>query len=195
MFAELGTIQFEVVGSPEGIESERGYGYAEQQVIEAQPRLQWTGDSLERLSFELLLHASLANPELQAAALRAAAETHQAMPLVLGNGTLRGYFVIETITTRAAQLDAGGAPIALRLRLELKQSALDSMLDPGAPAVPNFVPLGLLDSSSTASAPAASLSPAGLSALLGNPAPSAPATAIQQPGDISAAAITRRVAR
>ncbi|MGC1675967.1 MAG: phage tail protein [Candidatus Binataceae bacterium] len=195
MFAELGTIQFEVVGSPEEIESERGYGYAEQQVIEAQPRLQWTGDGLERLSFELLLHASLANPGIQAAALRAAAETHQAMPLVLGNGTLRGYFVIETITTRAAQLDAGGAPIALRLRLGLKQSALDSILDPGASAVPNFVPLGLLDSSSTASAPAASLSPAGLSALLENPAPSAPATAIQQPGDISSAAITRRVAR
>lgn len=195
MFAELGTIQFEVVGSPEGIESERGYVYAEQRVIEAQPRLQWTGDSLERLSFDLLLHASLANPELQAAALRAAAATHQAMPLVLGNGTLRGYFVIETITTRAAQLDAGGAPIALRLRLGLKQWPLDSLLDPGAAALLNFAPLGLLSSSSTASAPAASLSPTGLSALLGNPPPSAPATPIQQPGDISTAAITRSVAR
>jgi len=195
LFAELGPIQFEVVGSPKGIESERNYIYAEQPIIEAQPRLQWTGDSLERLSFDLLLHASIANPELQAVALRVAAETHQAMPLVLGNGTLRGFFVIESITTRAAQLGAGGAPIALRMRLGLKEWALDSVLDPGAPAAPSFAPLGLLNSSSVASAPSASLSPAGLSALLGNPPPSAPATPVQQPGDISTAAITRSAAR
>ncbi|MHB8382570.1 MAG: phage tail protein [Candidatus Binataceae bacterium] len=195
MFALLGLIRFEVVGSPEGIESELGYGYAEQPVIEAQPRLQWMGDSLERLAFDLLLHASLGNPELQAAALRVAAETHQAMPLVLGNGILRGLFVIETITTRSAQLDAGGAPIALRLRLGLKEWALDSILDPGAPAVPGFAPLALLGASSVAAPPASPLSPAGLSALLGNPASSGPASALQQPGDISTAAITRSVAR
>lgn len=195
MFAELGPIRFEVIGSPEGIESQRRYLYAEQPVIDAQPRLQWTGDDLERLSFELLLHASFTNPELQATALRVAAETHQAMPLVLGNGVFRGFFVIETIATRAAQLDAGGTAIALRLRLGLKEWALDSVLDPGAPIVPNFAPLGLMTGSSIASAPPAPLAPAGLSALLGNPAPSAPATSILQPGDVSAAAITRAVAR
>ena len=195
MFAELGLIRFEVIGSPVGIESERNYVYAEQPVIEAQPRLQWTGDGLERLSFELLLHASFTNPELQALALRVAAETHQAMPLVLGNGIFRGFFVIETIATRAAQLDAGGAPIALRLRLGLKEWALDSMLDPGAAIVPSFAPLGLIAGSSNTSAPPTPLAPAGLSALLGNPAPSAPPTAILQPGDVSTAAITRSVAR
>ncbi|MGH7779737.1 MAG: phage tail protein [Candidatus Binataceae bacterium] len=192
MFAELGPIRFEVVGSPEGIESERRYDYARQPVIGAQPRLQWTGDDLERLSFELLLHASFTNPELQAAALRAAAQTHQAMPLVLGNGVFRGFFVIETITTRAAQLDAGGAAIALRLRVRLTQWALDSVLDPGAPILPSFAPLGLTTGLSSANA---SLAPAGLSVLLGNAAPTAPATAILQPGDISTAAITRSVAR
>ncbi|MGH7247594.1 MAG: phage tail protein, partial [Pseudomonadota bacterium] len=151
-----------------------------------------TGDDLERLSFELLLHASFTNPELQAAALRAAAQTHQAMPLVLGNGVFRGFFVIETITTRAAQLDAGGAAIALRLRVRLTQWALDSVLDPGAPILPSFAPLGLITGLSSTNA---SLAPAGLSALLGNAAPTAPATAILQPGDISTAAITRSVAR
>jgi len=195
LFAELGPIRFEVIGSPEGIESERRYIYAEQRVIEALPRLQWTGDSLERLSFDLLLHASFTNPELQSLALRAAAESHQAMPLVLGNGLFRGFFVIETIATRAAQLDAGGAPIALRLRLGLKEWALDSVFDPGAPILPTFAPLGLMTGSSVASAPPAALAPAGLSALLGNLAPSAPATPILQPGDVSSAAITRRVAR
>lgn len=192
MFAELGPIRFEVVGSPEGIDSERRYGYAQQPVIGAQPRLQWTGDDLERLSFELLLHVSFTNPELQAAALRAAAQTHQAMPLVLGNGVFRGFFVIETITTRAAQLDAGGSAIALRLRVGLTQWALDSVLDPGAPVLPSFAPLGLMTGLSIANA---SLAPAGLSALLGIVAPTAPATAILQPGDISTAAITRSVAR
>ncbi|HVA80974.1 MAG TPA: phage tail protein [Candidatus Binataceae bacterium] len=195
MFAELGLIRFEVIGSPEGLESERRYVYAEQPVIDAQPRLQWTGDGLELLSFELLLHASFTNPELQALALRMAAETHQAMPLVFGNGVFRGFFVIESIATRATQLDAGGAPIALRLRLGLKEWALDSILDPGAPMMPRFVPLGLISGSSNTSAPPTPLAPAGLSALLGNPAPSAPPTAILQPGDVATAAITRSAAR
>jgi hypothetical protein len=69
------------------------------------------------------------------------------------------------------------------------------MLDSAAAIVPNFAPLGLLAASSVASAPPPSPTPAGLSALLGNPAPPAPATANQQPGDIPTAAITRSVAR
>jgi phage protein U len=195
VFAELGLLKFEVIGSPEGIESERTYVYAEQPVIAAQPRLQWIGDGLERISFDLLLHASFTNPELQAIALRAAAATHQAMPLVLGSGIFRGFYVIEAIFTRAAQLDAGGAPIAIRMRIVLKEWPLASMLSSAAAGLPGFAPIALLAASSAASAAPPSLAPAGLSALVAIPAPSAPATPRQQPGDIPIAAITRSVAR
>ena len=54
MFAALGEIQFEVVGSPEGYESAGAYDFAEQRVIESKPRLQWVGDDLERLEHVVL---------------------------------------------------------------------------------------------------------------------------------------------
>ena len=86
MFAVLGDIQFEVVGSPESYESADGYDFPEQRVIESKPRLQWVGDELERLNFELMWHASFTNPATQLALLRATAATHLALPLVFGDG-------------------------------------------------------------------------------------------------------------
>ncbi len=40
MWAMLGAIPFEVVGSPEGYDSTGAYNYAEQKVIEAKPPIQ-----------------------------------------------------------------------------------------------------------------------------------------------------------
>jgi len=51
LFAALGDIQFEVVGSPEAYESAGAYDFAEQKVLESKPQLQWVGDDLERLNF------------------------------------------------------------------------------------------------------------------------------------------------
>ena len=104
MFAVLGEIQFEVVGSPEGYESAGAYDFCEQRVIESKPRLQWVGDELERLSFELMWHSSFTNPAAQLALLRATAAQHLALPLVFGNGEFRGFFVIESIEVKSQQL-------------------------------------------------------------------------------------------
>ena len=126
MFAVLGDIQFEVVGSPESYESADGYDFPEQRVIESKPRLQWVGDELERLNFELMWHASFTNPAAQLALLRATAATHLALPLVFGDGGFRGFFVIESIKVKSQQLSAGGAPIAIRVALALKEWIADA---------------------------------------------------------------------
>ncbi len=86
MFAVLGEIQFEVVGSPDAYESAGAYDFAEQKVVESKPLLQWVGDDLERLKFELMWHASFTKPAAQLALLRAMAAEHLALPLVFGNG-------------------------------------------------------------------------------------------------------------
>ena len=132
MFAALGEIQFEVVGSPEGYESAGAYDFSEQRVIESKPRLQWVGDDLERLNFELMWHSSFTNPAVQLALLRATAAQHLALPLVFGNGGFRGFFVIESIKMKSQQLSAGGAPIAIRVALALKEWIADPQLASGA---------------------------------------------------------------
>ena len=190
MFAVLGDIQFEVVGSPETYESAGAYDFAEQKVIESKPQLQWVGDDLERLKFELMWHASLTNPGAQLARLRATAAEHLALPLVFGNGGFRGFFVIESINVKSQQLSAGGSPIAIRVALALKEWSSDLPLLSSTMPVS---PLGIA-STSPASGGANVLTP-GVSALLNIPSATGTSGPNLEADDVPAAVIVRSVAR
>jgi len=195
LFAALGDIQFEVVGSPEGYESAGAYDFIEQRVIESKPRLQWVGDDLERLRFELMWHSSFTNPAVQLALLRATAAQHLALPLVFGNGGFRGFFVIESIKMKSQQLSAGGAPIAIRVALALKEWIADPQLFSGALRVATFSPLGIRTPSTGTAGSNSDGSTPGVSALLSIPS----ATGISGPNleadDVPAAVIVRGAAR
>ncbi|MFZ0676619.1 phage tail protein [Candidatus Binatus sp.] len=193
MFAALGEIQFEVVGSPEAYESARAYDFAEQKVIESKPQLQWVGDDLERLKFELIWHASFTNPAAQLALLRATAAQHLAQPLVFGDGGFRGFFVIESINVKSQQLSAGGAPISIRVALALKEWDADSILFSSAIPVAKVSPLAIATTSPEVVG-ANALTP-GVSALLstsGAPGASGPNL---EAGDVPATVIVRSTAR
>lgn len=194
MFAVLGDIPFEVVGSPEGYESTGAYDFPEQRVLESKPRLQWVGDDLERLSFELMWHSSFTNPAAQLARLRATAAQHLALPLVFGNGGFRGFFVIESIKVKSQQLSADGAPIAIRVALALKEWVADALLLSSAKPTPAVSPLGIT-TASTATAGGATASTAGLSVLLGIPAPSGTVGPNLGADDVPAAVIVRSASR
>ena len=193
MFAALGDIQFEVVGSPEAYESASAYDFAEQKVIESKPLLQWVGNDLERLKFELTWHASFTNPGAQLARLRATAAEHLALPLVFGNGGFRGFFVIESINVKSQQLSAGGSPIAIRVALALKEWIADPILLSRTTPATTFSPLGI---ATVPLRPAgASTSTAGLSVLLSTPLATGASGPNLEAGDVSAADIVRSVGR
>ena len=97
MFALLGEIIFVTLTSFEGFRSSSDYRYAEHQVVEARPRLQWLAQELQKISLEMGFHVAFTNPATQMNQLRAAGEDHQARALVFGNGVHRGYFVIDSI--------------------------------------------------------------------------------------------------
>lgn len=193
MFAALGDIQFEVVGSPESYESAAAYDFPELRVIESKPRLQWVGDELERLTFDLMWHASFTNPAAQLALLRATAAEHLALPLVFGNGGFRGFFVIESIKVKSQQLSAGGAPIAIRVALAMKEWVADSQLlsvvrAPSTPLGITTASGGTADSSSNGSTP-------GVSALLSLPAATGASAPELDADDVPLAVIVRSAAR
>jgi phage protein U len=195
LFAVLGDIQFEVVGSPESYESADGYDFPEQRVIESKPRLQWVGDELERLNFELMWHASFTNPAAQLALLRATAATHLALPLVFGDGGFRGFFVIESIKVKSQQLSAGGAPIAIRVALALKEwisdaPSLFSTLSLGA-----FTTLAITTASTGTPASGSNGTMPGVSALLNIPSATGTSGPNLEADDVPAAVIVRSVAR
>ncbi|MGC2757460.1 MAG: phage tail protein [Candidatus Binatus sp.] len=189
----MGEIQFEVVGSPEAYESARTYDFAEQKVVESKPQLQWVGDDLERLKFELMLHASFTNPAAQLALLRATAAEHLAQPLVFGDGGFRGFFVIESINVKSQQLSAGGAPISIRVALALKEWDADSILLSSAVPAATVSPLAIATTSPEVVG-ANALTP-GVSALLSIPAAAGARGPNLEAGDVPATVIVRSTAR
>lgn len=195
MFAVLGDIQFEVVGSPESYESADGYDFPEQRVIESKPRLQWVGDELERLNFELMWHASFTNPASQLALLRATAATHLALPLVFGDGGFRGFFVIESIKVKSHQLSAGGAPIAIRVALALKEWIADAQSLFSSPSLGVFTTLGITTASTGTAGSGSNGTTPGVSALLNVPSPTGTSGPNLEADDVLAAVIVRSVAR
>jgi phage protein U len=191
----LGDIQFEVVGSPESYESADGYDFPEQRVIESKPRLQWVGDELERLNFELMWHASFTNPAAQLALLRATAATHLALPLVFGDGGFRGFFVIESIKVKSQQLSAGGAPIAIRVALALKEWIADAQSLFSTLSLGAFTTLGITTASTGTPASGSNGTMPGVSALLNIPSATGTSGPNLEADDVPAAVIVRSVAR
>jgi len=195
LFAVLGEIQFEVVGSPKSYESADGYDFPEQRVIESKPRLQWVGDELERLNFELMWHASFTNPAAQLALLRATAATHLALPLVFGDGGFRGFLVIESIKVKSLQLSAGGAPIAIRVALALKEWISDAQSLFSSLSLGAFTTLGIATASTGTAASGSNTTTPGVSALLNIPSATGTSGPNLEADDVPAAVIVRSVAR
>ncbi len=189
MFALLGDIIFQVIGSPETYSDSRRYDYAEHRVVQDRPRLQWLANDLMRIRLEMLLHRSFTNPAASLLVMSEAASTHLALPLIFGNGDFRGYFVITRIDTLSRQQSGTGELFGVSVRLSLLESPSD--FDPAAPAIPPFLPIAIsaLAASTTLSGSARLSS--GVSALAAIASPSGPASAVLLPNDIPTSVIVR----
>jgi len=188
MFALLGDIPFQVVGSPEALSDSRGYDYAEHRVVQARPRLQWLADELMTIRLEMLLHRSFTDPAASLLVLLQGAETHASLPLIFGNGDFRGYFVITKIDTLSRQLSGSGDMFAVTVRLSLCESPIE--FDPAGPAIPSFLPIAVVAGGASSNSTVPSLL-TGLSALAVSPAPSGPPSATLLPEDVATSVIVR----
>jgi phage protein U len=144
MFAVLGEIVFEVLSSPNTFHSTRTWDYAEHQVIEDRPKLQWLAAGLETIELDFHFHTAFTDPVAQATALIAAAGDHNARALVFGNGVHRGYFIVASLRTTAQQMSGSGDLIGITMRAVLKEWALESEIDASASPVAWFPLLGLV---------------------------------------------------
>lgn len=189
MFAILGNIPFQVVGSPQVLSDSRGYHYAEHRVVQARPQLQWLADDLMKIELEMLLHSSFTDPATSLLAITAAASTHVALPLVFGNGDFRGYFIIAQIDTLSRQLSGSGDIFAITVRVSLRESPVD--FDPTAAPIPSFLPLAIAGTAASSSSSSIATTSNGVSALAALVPPSAPASAILLPDDVPTSVIVR----
>jgi phage protein U len=148
MFAVLGSITFQTMGSPSAFESALAFDYAKHKVVEARPRLQWIANDLEEITLDVLFHAAFCQPTAQMDALLAAANAHQAMALVFGNGVHAGYFVITNVTKTLQQLTAKGSYVSVQAKITLQEWALGADTDAKQAPTPTVPPTAATTSSS-----------------------------------------------
>ncbi|MFZ0887223.1 MAG: phage tail protein [Candidatus Binataceae bacterium] len=150
MYAQLGSITFQALGSPESFEATRPYDYPEHKVVQAKPRLQFVAAGLETIVLAMKFHLAFTNPAAALQNLRSAADTHRALALVFGNGTYRGRFVIEKIVETHIQLADDGSLIAIEVMTKIKEYAPGSEIDPNAPPKPDFTPIAIVPGAAAA---------------------------------------------
>lgn len=141
MFCVLGELEFELLNGPTGWEMTEGEDYAEHALVEGKPRLQWLAPKLNEISITIGLHAWFCVPDERLDEFRAAMQGHQALALVLGNGTHKGYYVIAELKhTMRHALDDGTAT-GIEATLSLKEYANQSTAQSAtttAPAVEDW---------------------------------------------------------
>ena len=124
--ALLGNIPFSLITYFEGIETKFAADYAEHALIEGKPRLQWTGDKLDEISWEIVLHAGFCDPESELLKLRQVVSEHKALPLVFANGDHKGYFVATEVSVTSRQVMRDGGAIWIDARLTLREYVVPS---------------------------------------------------------------------
>lgn len=137
LFGTLGKIEFETLTSPQSFESTKSYSYGKLDVIEGRPRLQWISADLEEITLTLRWHRLFCNPYQQFRALEKAADDHQALALVFGNGIHRGYFVIKEISETITHTADDGTVIDMSVDVTLTEyvqgSAVSELASPDPP--------------------------------------------------------------
>ncbi len=119
--ALLGTVAFSLVTYFEGMEAKYAADYAEHALLEGKPALQWTGDKLDELSWDIVLHSGYCDPETEMLKLRQAVRDHKALPLVFANGDYRGYFVPTEATITSKHHTSTGSAIWIEAKLSLRE--------------------------------------------------------------------------
>ncbi|MCR9267471.1 MAG: phage tail protein [Alphaproteobacteria bacterium] len=121
MFAQLGGIRFSLPAYVTATDAERAQSFAKHERIEGKPVLQAIGTDLEQITLEVTFHVGFSDPELEIVRLRAAADRQEAMPLIYGNGTYRGRYVITRLAEKVRQSDPRGNLIKVTARIELQE--------------------------------------------------------------------------
>lgn len=140
VFATLGDVLISPKLSPSGFDVQQGATFAEHALFSRPPRLQYTGRELDALSLTFDLHFSFCTPVEEKKKLETMLREHQAHPLVFGDGSWWGYFVLERLSTTLEQCGPTGTPWLISMQAELKEFTGDPAKPLERPAVSDGAP-------------------------------------------------------
>jgi len=120
-WAILGDISFDILSSPHVYSLRSATSWAEHSLIQGKPKLEYVGDELDEITWEILFHNHLTKPEKQLRLLKEAKEKHEPMALVMGDGNYKGPYVITSLDTNVNTTTDGGRTRSATVNLTLRE--------------------------------------------------------------------------
>ena len=122
MWAQLGTIRFELLETPESIRQRDKWDYVEHKVLDEKSHLQKMGKSLQELTLKIKLSTAFGtDPKEMLSIIYENAKKEEPLPFILGDGTIVGKYVIEEITKEWKRTDNKGRLLSVELEIKLKE--------------------------------------------------------------------------
>jgi len=118
---QLGSITFDGLRGFDTLKKSREAVYAELPLMQGKPRLQRTGTALQKIDIGIALHAAFTDVEADIAALDAYREDGEILPLISGDGTNFGNFVLVSIGETVLNTSPTGRTLTAEVTLSLSE--------------------------------------------------------------------------
>lgn len=121
MYIMLGVVGYARLESPTAYELEKKADYAEMQVTEGKPLLQYMGQGLDKIDLSFSFHSDYTDPQAAWARLVDMINAHKAFTVTMGNGQVIGDFVLSDLKRTAAVTGEDGTLQVIYCKVKLKE--------------------------------------------------------------------------
>lgn len=123
MYMILGVVGYARLTSPTAFGVEKKADYAEHQVTDGKPLLQYMGPGLDNVELAFSFHADFTDPQASWNSLVELLNAATAFPISMGNGQFVGWFVLTRLSRETTITADNGALIGIDCRVQLKEWA------------------------------------------------------------------------
>lgn len=128
MYAQLGDIIFEGLKGFTGYRAKYAQTLAQHALIDGKPKLQKTGDALDELQIDMILHRNFCTPESEIAKLKQHKTDGSVLPLLSGTGELIGNFTIASFEVAILHAGPTGVIVHSSVSVNLLEAADSNLL-------------------------------------------------------------------
>lgn len=121
MYAQLGDIIFQTTFGFSSFQRDTAGRYGEHQLLDGKSRLQKTGDELATISMDIFMHTGFTDPQEAIDKLNGHRSNGSILPLVWGDGSVQGNFLLISMQETVRQLKPTGGLISANVAIVLKE--------------------------------------------------------------------------
>lgn len=141
MFAQLGIYEFKGVFGPSQVRTSSSVNNVEIGRVQGKPLTQAVGENLTTIDMSITLSNAWCDPMSVFESLKADMNNREVLPLIWGDGTVEGDFLIEEIGKEEIQRAPNGDCVLIQVQLSLKEYVTTATSAPSGFALASKSPL------------------------------------------------------